>query len=150
MSKKRKILSAVLLVLTLALCVVIFSLSSQTAYESSIQSGGLIELIQKLFGVEFTDFVIRKFAHASEFALLGFISAAAVGVYTLDIKKLYISVIFSVLYAVSDEIHQIFVEGRACQFRDMCIDTAGVILGTAVIAFFIYLYNKKRNKNIDK
>lgn len=150
MSTKRKIFSAVLLALTIALCVVIFILSSKTADESSLQSGGLIELIAKIFGVEFTDFVIRKFAHASEFALLGFVSAATVGVYTLDVKKLYISAIFSVLYAVSDEIHQIFVEGRACQFRDVCIDTAGVLIGAAIVAVIFYLYLKKRQKTVDK
>ena len=33
------------------------------------------------------------------------------------------------LYAVSDEIHQYFVPGRAMQARDVLIDTAGVLLG---------------------
>lgn len=150
MSKKRKIASAVLLILTLALCVLIFYLSAQTADESSLQSGGLIDFIAKIFGVEFTDFVIRKFAHACEFALLGFLSALCVSVYTLNLKKLYISVVFSIIYALSDEIHQIFVAGRACQFRDICIDSAGVLTGTAVAAVIIYLYLKKRNKTVDK
>ena len=150
MSAKRKIASCVLLALTILLCVVIFLFSAETAAESSIKSGGLIELIVKLFGVEFTDFIMRKFAHASEFALLGFFSAATVSVYTLDLKKLYTSVVFSVVYAVSDEIHQIFVDGRACQFRDVCIDSAGVLLGTAVVALIFYLYLKKMNKTVDK
>ena len=100
MSRGRKIASAVLLVLTIALCVVIFLLSAENADESSMKSGGLIELIAKIFGVEFTDFVVRKFAHASEFALLGFLSAITVCVYTFDLKKLYVSVIFSVFYAI--------------------------------------------------
>lgn len=150
MSRGRKIASAVLLVLTIALCVVIFLLSAENADESSMKSGGLIELIAKIFGVEFTDFVVRKFAHASEFALLGFLSAITVCVYTFDLKKLYVSVIFSVFYAVSDEIHQIFVDGRACQFRDMCIDTAGVLIGAAIVAVIFYLYLKKRQKTVDK
>ena len=150
MSRGRKIASAVLLVLTIALCVIIFLLSAENADESSMKSGGLIELIAKIFGVEFTDFVVRKFAHASEFALLGFLSAITVCVYTFDLKKLYVSVVFSVLYAVSDEIHQIFVDGRACQFRDMCIDTAGVLIGTAIVAVIFYLYLKKRQKTVDK
>lgn len=150
MSTKRKIASAILLALTIALCVVIFLLSGETADESTVKSNGIIELIIRIFGVEFTDFVVRKFAHASEFALLGFLSSATVCVFTLDIKKVYISVIFSVLYAVSDEIHQIFVEGRACQFRDVCIDTAGVLIGTAIIALVFVIIIKKRNKTVDK
>lgn len=150
MSVARKTASAVLLILTIALCVVIFMFSGETADESTVKSNGIIELIIKIFGVEFTDFVVRKFAHASEFALLGFFSCATVCVFTLNIKKIYISVIFSVLYAVSDEIHQIFVEGRSCQFRDVCIDTAGVLLGTAIVFVIFYLYLKKRQKTVDK
>ena len=37
------------------------------------------------------------------------------------------------LYAVSDEIHQVFVPGRAGQLRDILIDTAGVLIGTCLV-----------------
>lgn len=37
------------------------------------------------------------------------------------------------LYAAGDELHQLFVPGRAGQLRDILIDTAGVLLGTCIV-----------------
>lgn len=42
------------------------------------------------------------------------------------------AILFGMLYAVSDELHQWFVEGRSCELRDVGIDTTGVILGTSL------------------
>jgi len=36
-------------------------------------------------------------------------------------------------YAVTDEFHQLFVAGRSCEVRDMCIDAAGVLCGVMVV-----------------
>jgi len=43
------------------------------------------------------------------------------------------TLILGFLYAVSDEIHQYFVPGRAMQARDVLIDTAGVLLGFCIV-----------------
>ena len=40
-------------------------------------------------------------------------------------------------YAITDEIHQIFVPGRACMVTDVLVDTAGVLLGVMVVALII-------------
>ena len=39
-------------------------------------------------------------------------------------------------YAVADEFHQLFVAGRSCEVRDMCIDAAGVLCGVLVIVLW--------------
>lgn len=36
------------------------------------------------------------------------------------------------IYAATDELHQLFVEGRSCEFRDLCIDATGVLFGIAI------------------
>ena len=41
--------------------------------------------------------------------------------------------IIGFFYAVSDEIHQYFVPGRAMQARDVLIDTAGVFFGICIV-----------------
>jgi hypothetical protein len=41
--------------------------------------------------------------------------------------------LIGVLYAVSDEIHQTFVPGRAGQLRDVLIDSCGVLAGICII-----------------
>ena len=140
-SKKRIIFCVLIWLCVAALCVTIFVFSSKSAVESSEQSGAIIEFFYKLFGVGFTDFFVRKLAHFSEFLLLGFLSALAFTYTLTDIKKIYLGVVFSLLYCISDEIHQIFVPGRACQFRDVLIDFSGILVGTAVL-FLLYLLFK--------
>ena len=49
-------------------------------------------------------------------------------------KIIIITVLICFLYAVSDEIHQSFVPGRACRLLDILIDTSGS-------AFFCFLYH---------
>jgi len=49
-----------------------------------------------------------------------------------------VSVICASIYAISDEVHQIFIDGRSCELRDWAIDTVGAILG-AIGFLVIYL-----------
>ena len=39
---------------------------------------------------------------------------------------------FGTFYAITDEIHQYFVPGRFCDWKDVCIDSAGVALGCLI------------------
>ena len=44
----------------------------------------------------------------------------------------------SILYAISDEVHQYFVPGRFATLTDLIFDTSGIIIGL----FCIYIYKK--------
>ena len=134
---------AVFLILTAAVMAAIFILSSQTAAGSSNTSSGITKLYIKVFHSGYdscsaarqkeiwsnASFIVRKCAHFSIYAVLGFFASFTAG------KRRFFSngslgvVIFGFLYAFSDEIHQKFSEGRSCEFRDMMIDTCGVITG---------------------
>ena len=52
----------------------------------------------------------------------------------------------SFFYAITDEIHQIFVPGRACQFLDMMVDLAGILSGFIVYAVIYTLVRKTVKK----
>ena len=41
-------------------------------------------------------------------------------------------------YAVTDEIHQLFVPGRSCELRDICIDAVGVLCGCLIIRLWTH------------
>lgn len=71
---------------------------------------------------------IRKLAHFSEFMILSILVYINVSEYR---KKdiCIVSFLISVLYAISDEIHQLFVVNRCCSFYDVLIDSAGCFLG---------------------
>ena len=108
----------------------IFCFSARTADESAAQSGTLLGILQRIFGDNlFTDFIVRKSAHFLEFAGLAFLFNLALHCRTKRLHP-FLSILFTSLYAVTDEIHQLFVEGRACRIGDWGIDTAGALAGT--------------------
>ena len=73
------------------------------------------------------DLVLRKLAHAGEYAVLGFLLVRAVG------RELP-AVVLGVAYAASDELHQHFVPGRHAAVYDVAIDAAGVLIGVFLVA----------------
>lgn len=48
-------------------------------------------------------------------------------------KVLIFSFIFSVLYGVSDELHQYFVPNRLCDLYDVLADAAGAAAGLLIV-----------------
>ena len=135
----------ILIVLWMAL---VFCLSGEVASESSNTSGRVIALISKVFGTEFSNmdlvqFVVRKLAHFSLYALGGMLIYFYVRDYDFSFKKKFgISFIIGALYACSDEFHQTFVMGRSGELRDVCIDSLGVLFGITCISLIIKLFKK--------
>ena len=130
--------------LTAACMAAIFYFSSRTADESEQQSGFFAQLITRLFGIGgFSDFIIRKLAHFTEFAGLGLLFAIALKVQTGK-PKTPAAIICSSIYAATDEIHQIFVPGRACRVLDWGIDTCGAALGALAVLLIITLSAKNK------
>jgi len=71
------------------------------------------------------DTVLRKLAHAAEYAVLGALLARA-------IRMAGVAFAVGTLYAVSDELHQALVPGRMGSPLDVAIDAVGVAFGVVV------------------
>jgi VanZ family protein len=71
------------------------------------------------------DLVLRKIAHAGEYAVLGLLLQRATG-------RPRLALFAGVVYALSDELHQHFVEGRVASALDVAIDTVGIAIGIAL------------------
>jgi VanZ family protein len=71
------------------------------------------------------DLVLRKLAHAGEYAVLGALLLRALG-------HVAASFWLGTGYAITDEIHQAFVAGRQASLVDVVIDATGVAFGLAV------------------
>ena len=59
---------------------------------------------------------------------------------TYEIKnklRVLVSFIIGVVYASSDEIHQLFVPGREGAVRDVLIDSTGVITGICIVIIIL-------------
>ena len=120
-------------------------MSSFDATESANQSNFIVKIINNIFkieNIELLSFIIRKLAHFTEYLILGFLTINMLNKNDIS-KKYLLSILICIIYATSDEIHQLFVPGRACQLIDILIDSIGSIIG-------IYLYkliNTKILKN---
>jgi VanZ family protein len=71
------------------------------------------------------DLVLRKLAHAAEFAVVGALLLRAVA-------SERVALALGIAYAISDELHQHFVPGRLGSPLDVLIDAAGVAVGVAL------------------
>lgn len=145
MSNKRKFLIFLSWILVVACMVTIFMFSAQPANTSSESSDACIQWIYDLFGIRLSQHIVRKTAHALEFCGLCLLFNLAFGVTTLKFRPL-ISFILTVLYAVSDEIHQIFVDGRACMFKDVLIDSGGAAVCIIILSIVYLIYKKHCGK----
>jgi VanZ family protein len=72
------------------------------------------------------DYVLRKGAHMTEYAILAVLLVRATGAYAWAFA-------LAVAYAASDEVHQIFVRGRHGSPLDVGIDAVGALIGITLL-----------------
>ena len=141
----------------------IFSMSAQKATESDKTSGNMIKSVLSVIYPGFDglseeskaelissfQFIARKTAHLSLYAVLGLLSFLAVISYR-NLKfgfRTALSAAICLLYAVSDEVHQLFVPGRSGEIRDVCIDFVGSLIMITILALSAR-YIKKIYKHV--
>lgn len=133
----------------------IFNFSSQNGTESSGTSDKIlvkiIEVVKnkQLNSIEKEEyinkysFVIRKAAHFTAYFILGLLVLWLIkDLYYITPTTFIFSLIFCFIYSCTDEIHQLFINGRHGSLIDVLIDTSGAL--TAITIFYLIL--KKRIK----
>lgn len=126
------------LLIVITIMVIIFIFSHDSGSISTIKSNILVDGFYNIFNFNINrrlvTKLIRKSAHISLYALLGF----SVSNYLIDFnKKIYInSILFILIYSISDEVHQLFIPNRSGSIIDILIDLIGGIIG--IILWRIY------------
>lgn len=160
--------------LTLFWMVFIFMMSSAGKDESNSQSGAVCEFICEHFVEGYEEmapeeqiqmqqkisFPVRKCAHLSEYAVLGALMTLTAASWRWEDEetmrtgetpggtvRILPVLAAGFLYAVSDEIHQIFVPGRSGEPRDVLIDTSGVLIGICLVRFHFSLRERRKRKH---
>ena len=146
----RKIIKLILLIIWL---IIIFYFSSQNGNTSQSLSD---DLLGKSFfsflnfnNLEYQEFIykygyyFRKAAHLMEYLILGVLMYLNMIEYS-NKNNVLISLLICIIYAISDEIHQLFVINRSFMIKDIIIDSFGSLLGI-LICLFVY---KKWKKDI--
>lgn len=152
MKKSILILRIFAAAMSVVMMVLIFNFSADNAQESGQKSAEITEKIVQTVDPEIVKkpieeqrrvyesvgSYVRKSAHFLEFAGLGFFISLMVNtIYPDFLRRFFIPLGVGALYAVTDEIHQIFVPGRAAEFTDFLIDSLGVSIGILIsIAIF--------------
>lgn len=139
---RRQIIILISWMAVLLWMLLIFNLSSQVAEQSDKLSTGIVELIIKMvqkvthnteFDIKSLNHIIRKNAHFLAYFVLGVLTVNALKRSRVKgLKAGAFAMGICVLYAVSDEVHQIFVPGRGPGIKDVFIDSAGAAIGIGV------------------
>ncbi len=130
-------------ILSIICMIVIFSFSSQVANESNQNNYFVLTIFYnnlkvgmvKPMDYNVLNFLIRKTAHVTEYFILFMLLYYAFKKSKLKKEKLKAAVI-TILYACTDEFHQLFVPGREGKITDVFVDSIGVVIGLIII----YLY----------
>lgn len=154
--KKKIIIRIILIILILINCITIFKFSSEKSDKSDVTSGRVIQSIINLnpktrnLNDEEKEKVkeqivvpVRKTAHFTIYTSLGVLSFLYLKTFEIEDKKRILgSLLFSFLYACTDEIHQLFVPGRSGELKDVCIDSSGALLGIIIVFFLLKIVKK--------
>lgn len=137
--------------------IVIFLFSQDPGASSSDKSDTIatfiVNVISNITGNDYSDtlsekiencvFIVRKSAHFLEYFILGVLIINVLKDYkVLSIKIFILSILFCLLYAISDEVHQLFIPQREGRVLDVLIDTSGSIIGVSIYC----LINKVKNR----
>ena len=149
----KKLIKITLVILWMTL---IFLFSNQKADDSSKLSDGLIVKVANIFVdknlstkdkeiiLERYTTIVRKTAHFTIYLILGILVISLLLEYNIK-HIILVSLITCLIYSISDEVHQLFIEGRSGEVRDVLIDTTGSLVGIGA-----YYFISKKYKMVNK
>lgn len=146
--------------ITLALMMMIFFFSTESAEASDSTSGIIarrvadiirpdwkeLEEEQRLSFYNSVQFAVRKTAHFTEFAMLGACMLLCLKSWLGERGHLrYYAWIGGTVWAGLDEIHQLLVDGRSGQLKDVLLDSSGAACGI-LITELLFIAWKRHNR----
>ena len=88
------------------------------------------------------NYPLRKVAHAFVYFVLGILLFLFFKCFNISNNKVFLLVILiCFIYSLTDEYHQIYVDGRTAKFIDCLIDTFGTFI-SCLILYIIYYFKK--------
>lgn len=134
--------------------ILIFTFSHQPRENSNKLSTGItqviVEAVKKVvpnenINIRSFNHILRKNAHFFIYLILGIsVTNAFKNSGVIGNRLIINTLVICILYAISDEIHQLFVPGRGGQVKDVIIDSAGSTVGLVLYLLIIRFYMKNR------
>lgn len=163
-NKKKLIILSIIVTIAITWCATIFKFSAMNSETSNGKSTGIVEqAIVKVLdatneagitdshpddeklakAANLINAPLRKVVHATVYFVLAII-LLALGRIIFGSKKYLLTCVITILlcfiFAMTDEYHQTFVDGRTGQFMDVLIDTAGACIGTALFSSYYLVW----------
>ncbi len=155
--KIKNILNIILIIIWLF---IIFSFSAEDATKSEHRSDEvIINAVETITREEIPEnqrqkiideyiVIVRKSAHFFLYFILAILVFTLYKrIFGLNSKSFIYTIIFCFIYACSDEIHQLFINGRTARIFDVFVDTTGAILSTTLLTIFSLLLKKIKKNN---
>lgn len=138
---------------------IIFLFSNQVSSTSNSISKTMVEKVLKIFDkffstsfnnentIDMLNYPIRKLAHFTIFFILGFSICSFLKELKVN-KYVLISIVICLIYALFDEVHQLFINGRTAKIFDVFIDMSGVLF--AIFLKKCIISKSKRGESHEK
>lgn len=154
-----KIKRIVFAILTIITFIAIFIFSGQNGNKSGNTSRNFTRRIIEILPicrdleeykkdeiVENSQYIIRKLAHFTIYTLAGINMMGVASTYDINNRRKFANVLLvGTMYAISDEIHQMFTGGRTPAILDVGIDCLGIFFGSLIVFSISRVF--KINKN---
>ncbi|MDP5274727.1 VanZ family protein [Chengkuizengella axinellae] len=156
MSNKRKQLKFITsLAVVFLWMLLIFYLSSQVASQSDNLSRNVSEVVivtvdnitpKHDININTMNHFVRKNAHFFTYLVLGLLVIIAIRRSDMiGFKSYTLAFAICILYAISDEFHQLYVPGRGPEVRDVLIDSLGSLVGISMY-YLLTLFGIQKQK----
>lgn len=147
----KKLLKYISIALVIIWMSIVFMLSSQTGKKSENTSNNFTKAIFKNDisdeQVRNLSYIVRKIAHFTLYTIGGILICLCLLLNIKSTKYIYfISFVIGLIYAITDEFHQLFIPNRSGEIKDVIIDSLGILLGVSFVKISKYIiYKLKRS-----
>ena len=122
----------------------IFYMSSRAGEDSANMSSNFLVVFEVFFPFIEEDLLhvlVRKLAHVAVYLILSLLLVQALRQHVSERFRMYTyAALIGFAYAITDEVHQIFVPGRSGTIIDVLIDTLGLGLGLLLFELFVQVF----------
>lgn len=136
-------------VLVAAWAVVIFAMSAKSGLELD-KGTGIVSVVKRwladvLSGLTGQPVDPSPIGHFGEYLVFGALLVNALRHHVAPGKAAFGAIAIAALYAITDEFHQMFVPGRACDSLDWLVDVSAVAVA-ALLGWLIMSGHRKRRR----
>lgn len=150
-----------LTVLTAAVMFLIFFFSTEPAERSDETSGVFARKVIAVLHPDYetypperqkevydsVQFTVRKIAHFTEYTILGLLMRLCLESWFG--KRRWLSPVSwgaGALYACTDEMHQLLTDGRCGEWKDILLDSSGVLAGVLIAVLGLHLVRQRKQR----